>query len=87
MYTRYYDGYTGHGVQGLQEPAQPTPVPEEPTAEGRQKSGSALPLRLPGGLDAEDIILVAVLMLVLADSDNSDPTLPAILGLLLVGGK
>lgn len=91
MYTRYYDGYAQRNVQNTAPeiveapPEEETAIEIEPTEEKEPQAevASALPFRLPGNLNKDDLILLAVLFLIVSESGD-DFILPLILGYLLI---
>ena len=95
MYTRYYDGYgrqnpTSVGRQDAIEKEEQNeislaPVENVDSGVADDKSSVAgLSARLPFGLDIEDLLLIAVLLLVLGDAEDNDYFLPIVLGFLLL---
>ena len=100
MYTRYYDGYARQPDRAYKEQSalpsesEPKAAPttlesenEDISSSGEGISVASSPLRLPFGIDAEDLILIAVLLLVVAEASDDDFILPLILGYLLLGGR
>ncbi len=85
LYTRYYDGYTD-----IKPQARELPIEEEAPCEianadenaPKSEVASFLP-KLPFNMDADDLILIAVLFLIASES-NDDFILPIILGYLII---
>ncbi len=85
MYTRYYDGYTERNtsnIQQIKEEKEENIVAEvEPKEEESQVA--SLPVNLPFNMQADDLILIAVLFLIASESKD-EFILPLILGYLLL---
>lgn len=89
MYTRYYDGYT----QRAKESCVSKDAPEEaetveiiPTQEKSESSVASVGSSLPFNLKSDDLILIAVLLLV-ASEGSDDWLLPVILGYLIISNS
>ncbi len=89
MYTRYYDTYPAAPVTTGEEKPSESP---EPTTENKENMPSepvanlesARMPRLFGGMKSDDILLIALLLITISDS-NDDFLMPLILGALLLG--
>lgn len=83
VYNRYIpqpDGtYLRMDVQPQQTTAAPQPEPQ-PAAPCARPEGGFLSRLLPRGADTGDLLVIAILLLLLVDSDTDDP-LPVILTL------
>ena len=82
MYTRYYDTYPSQ--------SENKDTPKEATQEIAQnepqiKTASILPFGNSGGFKSDDILLVAILLLILNECKD-DNIMPIILGYILLGG-
>ena len=85
LYTRYYDGYTSCRTSDT-ETNKPQEIPCEETAcEKSEPAGeiASCKTKLPFNLDTDEIILIAVLLIV-ASEGSDDIILPLILGYLLI---
>ncbi len=85
MYTRYYDGYTDTKPQIKEIPSEeniPCEIADSDENVPKTEVASFLP-KLPFNMDADDLILIAVLFLIASESCD-DFILPIILGYLLI---
>lgn len=85
MYTRYYDGYTDTKSQVKELPKEENIACEIAVSDETPPEtdvASFLP-KLPFNMDADDLILIAVLFLIASESCD-DFILPIILGYLLI---
>ena len=85
LYTRYYDGYANCRIHNAD-----TPKPQESPCETAVSEENEIACevasckpKLPFGLDTDEIILIAVLLIV-ASEGSDDIILPLILGYLLI---
>ena len=85
LYTRYYDGYANcrvHDTEDAKTRENPCEIEAPPNSEPAGEIASSKP-RLPFNLDIDEIILIAVLLIV-ASEGSDDIILPLILGYLLI---
>ena len=85
LYTRYYDGYTSRPNQTI-EPQPPKEEICETNASEENEAVSEVASRkpkLPFNMETDDLILIAVLLLI-ASEGSDDFILPVILGYLLI---
>ena len=86
MYTRYYDGYTQRANEkcpACEAPAEAETVEIVPTEEKSESSVASVGAKLPFNMKTDDLILIAVLLLVASEASD-DWLLPVILGYLLI---
>ena len=85
LYTRYYDGYTNcrtPDTESTKTQETPCEVESPQKIEPAIETASCKP-KLPFNLDTDEIILIAVL-LIIASEGSDDFILPLILGYLLI---
>lgn len=93
MYTRYYDTYPSSNGNTSQNENHDIPKNEDnqsiaPCAEENEPKSqiaSLLPFGNLGGFKTDDILLIAVLLLILTDCKD-DNIMPIILGYILLSG-
>ncbi len=93
MYTRYYDTYPSSNSNAIQNENHDMPKKEDDqsiapcseVSEPKSQIASLLPFGNLGGFKTDDILLIAVLLLILSDCKD-DNIMPIILGYILLGG-